>query len=408
MNFSRDRFALFVSCVLLLGLLTACASSAAEPNVVQAPTATASAKIVVEAETEMPATETAVSTTMPESDATETTIPSPVPTDTPEAEVEETYLPSESVFTLVSTEPIIAHGPEEAWDSENISAGPIVFHDGVYHMLQNALTGWPPSAGGTAYSTSEDGYSWNRIGDDSVFSAEDIDGKHVPFASAALVQPDGTWVMYFNTWPLRAVSHRTEIYRATAPTPSGPWTADREPVLKGGALGSWDAGGVGAPSVVQTEDGFVMYYTGGEFAQSKIGRATSSDGIHWEKYDDPTTTDRKYEESDPVLHPNEDVRAWDGGTTMNPDVIQTMDGWVMVYNSRASRGQRTGYALSEDGIVWQRSEAPIIDIEEIPNSVGSFGPIIRFIDGTYHLFVEIGGGGNTNVYLATHEGSLRP
>ncbi len=395
-SFIRARI-LFL--LLSVSLLIACSAATTETAVTHAPSATAT---------------TEVNPTKPEPTATEvaeTETAVPPPTLDPERETPEaalTYLPAENVFTLVSTTPIIDHGPEGAWDSTNISAGPIVFHDGKYHMLQNALTGWPPRDGGTAYSISEDGYSWSRVGDESVFSAADIDDKQVPFASAAYVQPDGTWVMYFNTWPLNAVSHKPSIYRATAPDPSGPWTVDTDPVLEPGSNGSWDGGGVEAPSVLQIDDGFVMYFAGNDFGRKMIGLATSPDGITWEKYNDPATNAAKFAESDPILIPNEDNTAWDSGPIMNVDVIQTSDGWVMVYNSRRGTAQATGYALSEDGFNWQRSEAPIINPQDVSGGRGSYGPSIRFIDGTYHLFVEIVVDGTSSVYLATHEGSLLP
>jgi hypothetical protein len=37
--------------------------------------------------------------------------------------------------------------------------------------------------------------------------------------------------------------------------------------------------------------------------------ATSADGIHWNKYDNTTTTSSTYSESDPVLKPN--TGQWD-------------------------------------------------------------------------------------------------
>lgn len=394
---SSIQIRIFVlSCLLVC--LVACAAAVEETSVPPTPSATATATTVI-------------ATPTMELVVTETAVPSPTFTPTPEIETPEpttAYLPAENIFTFVSTTPVIEHGPVGAWDSTNISAGPIVFHEGQYHMLQNALTGWPPQAGGTAYSISEDGYIWSRVGAESVFSAADIDGEQVPFASAAYVQPDGTWVLYFNTWPLNRTSYRPSIYRATAPDPTGPWSIDADPVLERGPRGSWDSNGVEAPTVLQTDDGFVMYYAGNNLATKMIGVATSTDGITWEKHNDPATDDEKFAESDPVFMPNEDNTAWDSGSIMNVDVIQTEDGWVMAYNSRSSGGQATGYALSENGFNWQRSAAPIINPAEITGGRGSYGPTIRFIDGTYHLFVEIVVNGKSSVYLATHEGSLLP
>ena len=44
-----------------------------------------------------------------------------------------------------------------------------------------------------------------------------------------------------------------------------------------------------------------MWYGASDGDNFRIGYATSSDGIAWTKYDDPSTTAPPYAESDPVL-----------------------------------------------------------------------------------------------------------
>ena len=104
--------------------------------------------------------------------------------------------------------------------------------------------------------------------------------------STGFITDDGTWVLVFETvengrpWVLG---------RATAPGPDGPWTVGEAGILEAGPAGSWDAGGLSWPSVVATDDGYAMYYTGVERLRGRgaIGLATSPDGIAWTKHDGP-------------------------------------------------------------------------------------------------------------------------
>ena len=55
-----------------------------------------------------------------------------------------------------------------------------------------------------------------------------------------------------------------------------------------GEKGGWDDHGVGASTVIKTENGFEMYYSGCTIKDNSvkiaIGYATSEDGDHWKKY----------------------------------------------------------------------------------------------------------------------------
>lgn len=69
-------------------------------------------------------------------------------------------------------------------------------------------------------------------------------------------------------------------------TPDAPY-AESDPVLHLGEEGAWDAGLVHQPRVVQTPDGWVMFYRGSKPrmpGSTGLGYATSSDGIHWARF----------------------------------------------------------------------------------------------------------------------------
>jgi predicted GH43/DUF377 family glycosyl hydrolase len=99
-----------------------------------------------------------------------------------------------------------------------------------------------------------------------------IDSEYVMYYSASnMNHPDGTW----------------QIGRATANHPEGPWTkydslgtpGASDPVLKSTA-GSWGFPHSWECSVLTTPQGYEMFYSGTD----AIGYASSSDGIHWQKY----------------------------------------------------------------------------------------------------------------------------
>jgi predicted GH43/DUF377 family glycosyl hydrolase len=263
------------------------------------------------------------------------------------------------------------------------------------------------------YVTSPDGYTWTRQGDEPVFKTEDVPyAKIAMYASSVLVEVDGTWVLYFYTWDSRSFPSDSVIGRATASDPTGPWVPDAEPILKPGVVGDWDEQQVLAPHVLKTEAGYVMYYSGVDASGTQmIGMATSRDGMQWVKYNDESTTDKPFAESDPVFQVGE-KGAWDAGWVHQPRVFQTADGWVMIYRGiRETRGptMKLGLATSADGIHWERRPGnPIFQPAEVKGSRQFYFTNALFKADMYYLFVESGIGQATQIYLATHPGSIAP
>lgn len=131
------------------------------------------------------------------------------------------------------------------------------------------------------------------------------------------------------------------------------------PVLEGGTAGTWESHGVGTPHVVWDGKIFHMWYSGNK-ATSKlfvsIGYAKSSDGIHWTKH-----------ENNPVLVPTQD---WEGGEVIVlPKVIIKDNTFQLWYSSGYSfspgnpaKEYKIGYATSLDGISWKKYENnPVLD-----------------------------------------------
>jgi hypothetical protein len=131
-----------------------------------------------------------------------------------------------------------------------------------------------------------------------------------------------------------------------------------------------------------------MYYTGGlnpdrfyiqaqgnERSGAMCGMATSADGINWIKYDDPSTTEAPYAESDPVMGPS--PSGWDSAE-VKCSVFKTDAGWEMLYKGLDSFSYNTvseyGFATSSDGVNWSKYPGnPVFLSNQDPLTKGNFG-----------------------------------
>jgi len=295
-------------------------------------------------------------------------------------------------FTLAAPDPVVNHNPDfNAWDGRYTDPGAVFYHDGQFHMFRNGFRSWPGSVQ-IGYLTSPDGITWTEMSPDPVLLTDQVPYAGVAaLASSALVEPDGTWVIYFYTWRERS-GLSGEIGRATASDPLGEWTVDPEPILTVGSAGAWDSAIVAAPSVVRDEaGGYRMYYSGGDAnGWTGIGLATSSDGVHWTKFDDP------------VFASNTTDYAWH-----QPRVERTADGYIMLYRmaplTTTLRGQMgLGIATSADGLVWEnRTPEPVWERNSISGSNGFWFTASAYHDGRFYVYIEGGRGAYTDIYVAT-------
>ena len=126
------------------------------------------------------------------------------------------------------------------------------------------------------------------------------------------------------------------------------WTKYPKPILLHGAAGTWEGGRIGNGQVIWDGSQYVMYYTGRNAAgHDAVGRATSTDLIHWTKYS-----------SNPVL----DYGVSGEGTgPVHPSVLKVGSVYKMWYTApHPDNGDSKFYfADSPDGIVWTRHGTPV-------------------------------------------------
>jgi predicted GH43/DUF377 family glycosyl hydrolase len=274
--------------------------------------------------------------------------------------------------------PILCTEGAQAWERDTWDTPSVIVDEaGLFHMFYVGHTGDVAYVG---YATSEDGLIWNRYEGNPVFVPDETVAPAGGILHGKVYLDGDTWVMLFVP-ALQKYQFAGVILRATAPDPTGPWTVTPEPVLTAGSVLEWDSGGLFMHSFLPTDDGYALYY---HPFRSGIGMATSPDGIAWTKYDDPTTTNTLYANSDPVFLDSEDSQAWDSWYISGSMVRRTEDGWEMLYGGTDSdiHPNSVGYATSEDGITWTRlGETPVLSSE------GGFAPdSLVVVDDTYYLY----------------------
>jgi hypothetical protein len=225
------------------------------------------------------------------------------------------------------------------------------------------------------HATSRDGVAWS-IDEADPFASLGLElSPPGPIPGTVLPKGDGTWVMYLWGVPAPA-SEGSAIWRATAPGPGGPWTADREPALEPGASGTWDDRGLDFPNVVRDSGGWLMLYSASSSADreaSAIGMATSSDGVAWKRASaNPVITAELC--GDPV------------NQAAGPRLNRLSDGSLAVVwlAGREVRIARTG-----DSHAWTcATDQPILDSSAISGSEGIHTIAATVIGGEITLLVE--------------------
>lgn len=336
----------------------------------------------------------------------------PTPADTAIPTIPPTFTPDPAILFNVPGDSPVLRGGKRYTDP-----GGVVYHDGQFHMFSNTFTNWPGNTNEIHYYTSADGFSWERQTDDPlpIFQDDSYMGLGV-MATHALVEDDGTWVLYFYTMESGGQPFLSRSGRATAPAPLGPWTADPAPLLDPGPEGAWDDRQAQVMSVVKAPDGkYYLYYSGTPLSgPPQIGLATSDDGLTFAKYDDPATTDALYAASDPIFKP--EPGGWDGRQAHQPRVLITPDdGWVMLYrsngNDQASRNRNQyGLAFSDDGLTWTRHpDNPIHEPQMFERGHSLWFNALLYVEGVYYLFFELSTDNvrTTQIYTGAHAGPLR-
>lgn len=309
--------------------------------------------------------------------------------------------PAQTHFSDVIGHPVLGYGEPGEWD-DAVVWNPAVVKDG--DTLRMWFTGhnesiWTESTtGNIGYAWSVDGYTWHKFPENPVLRAElEWEGGKL-YGSAVIKDGDTLKMWYGAEWTRSSTGYVISPAKSIGYTQSvdgKTWIRHPEPVLEHGSESAWDSDFIVPHTVIKEKNEFKMWYWAGKpgfpFEESlpQIGLATSSDGIHWAKYDDPLTTESLYAYSDPVL-PVGSSSAWDAHRVIDPIVLPTDSGYEMWYsggNFDTDIPQEIGYATSEDGIHWTRDpENPVIPDYSFSWGNTIYGGSMLKYEDNYHFW----------------------
>jgi hypothetical protein len=276
--------------------------------------------------------------------------------------------------------------------------GTAIEHEGVIH----AFLVWFAEEPGTqivTHASSADGRSWT-VDPEPAYTDLGLGlSAPGPIPADVLVQPDGTWVLY--GWGEPAGAARTFVsWRATAPGPGGPWMAKQ--ILEPAGSNAWDSKSVAVTSLLQMPAGYELYYEGAarlSGSKSRIGLATSDDGIVWTRVSPPGSDPG----GGPVLEPGQCAGTSTNTVTM-PNVTMTPDGRLMLFTGFRDNLAVVGAATSADGIGWACAGTdPVVTRDDVPGSEGIHTVELFERTSGPTLLIESLGDGTSDVWLAELE-----
>ena len=222
-------------------------------------------------------------------------------------------------WTKDSRNPILKRGIPPSWEQGDLER-PVVIKDGATYKMW--YTGNDASAVlRIGYATSPDGTTWTKYNDpsttgdpyansDPVLQPSDganWDSTHVGFAW--ILKDGAKYKMWYAGASTEDPDDSAQIGYAESDDGISWSRSGLNPLNLTGGATDWDAGVYG-PCVIKDDDApaserYKMWYVGYNLNPPghppSIGYATSSDGTTWTKYNDPSTTDDPYVNSDPVI-----------------------------------------------------------------------------------------------------------
>jgi len=298
-----------------------------------------------------------------------------------------TRMRAQTEWTHVVDRPVLEYGAAGEWDDGAVF-WPAVIRDG--EILRMWYAGGDEVLGsGTVqigYAWSLGGISWHRYSGNPVLSAGQSWEAGIT-VSPAVIKDGNTFKMWYGaaSVPPRLIGYATSADGTN-------WNKHPDPVLQPGPAGDWDSSIIGPGTVRKENDAYRMWYWGGlgnwPGSVIQIGLAFSDDGIHWVKHDDPSTASAPFAASDPVLEVG-GAGDWDHLRVWGPAVLATSTGYEMWYAGRkdhTTSEQLVGYATSQDGMDWQKSQDnPVIRTRPVWGYSYLTSAVVAF-DDLYHLW----------------------
>ena len=234
--------------------------------------------------------------------------------------------------------PCVSLGEAGAFDDTHIFAPCVAFEDGVYRL-------WYCGSQGTVakrvfrvgLATSEDGVHFVKHPASPVLEFPDASTSVLTptllrDATGSALREGGRLRMWFAATDFPTGDGTHTLHESTSEDGLA-WTVPSEPQL--------DA--IYAPTVLNEDDRYLMWYTDVSSDPWSFRHATSRDGRSWDVV------------ADPVL---ELGQGWERGRLFYPTVLKRgalYEMWYGSYQAQDPNKTALGHAVSEDGVTWARN-----------------------------------------------------
>ncbi|MBD3340004.1 MAG: T9SS type A sorting domain-containing protein [Candidatus Lokiarchaeota archaeon] len=230
-------------------------------------------------------------------------------------------------WNKVNNNPILVTGHSGEWDDNGVVQPFVIFHDNVFKMWYAGSDGFNWRIG---YATSTDGVVWHKFTANPILDV----GQAASWDEATVARP--SVIIQNNEYRMWYVgkNNKNEFNIGYATSYNGfDWIKyENNPVLESGFSDEWDSIWVSQPLVIFDGQNYLMWYTGYDGYNMKIGKAVSADGINWIKH-----------ENNPILYPGIS-NSWDEIDVSYPNVIYDNSTFKMWYIGNDGANSRIGYA----------------------------------------------------------------
>jgi len=215
-------------------------------------------------------------------------------------------------WTRPSSLPILFPGNPGTWDSQAAQAGAIIKEETGYKMY---YVGWsdPYKAWNIGMATSSDGINWTKRQLPVIYSSSGWEYQIVPFS---VIKVNNLYYLYYT-----GRSSNNKIGLATSEDGVNWIKHPGKPILTAGV--AWEGSGVMGGSVLQTDQGFTLVYSGQK--DDAFGLAHSPDGKTWIK--DP---------ANPVFRKNFTAKGWGSYQIAYPHLTVINNQQVIFYSATNS------------------------------------------------------------------------
>jgi len=228
--------------------------------------------------------------------------------------------------------PVLGVGGSGAWDEVWAGNPSVVGGDGAYLMYYAGRNVAGVVQIGVAYSS--DGSSWNRNPLNPILkpgpAAWDASWVHAP---CVLYDPSWPSSQRWKMWYIGFDSGFAARIGYATSSDGVIWTKyASNPVVDLGPSGAWDSAGVGDPTVLFDGSTYHMWFMGDNGVSNRIGYATSTDGVAWNKF-----------AGNPVVELGSSG-SWDDAYAYGPTVL-FKDGFYKMWYAGEGPYSRIGYAV---------------------------------------------------------------